>query len=506
MSRIGSTLSLKNRCGQALPKKHEQFIAEDDMKTICKKNSIRSVLQLLWIGALICLCLWVMGLNPIWNGEMAYHRNQYEKMAVSLSHLRPYFEYDVDERLLTMENPYDAEARDKLGVNVHWDHAYYKGRYYMYFGVVPVCMFFLPYLLLTGRSLTTYHATQIYTAFIIIGIFVFFRFLRNRFFPKMNDFILTALGTAVSLASVWYFCEAPALYCTAVSSAVCMMLWSIFFYFYAVFAPVSFNKRIFFGFCGAGCGALCFGCRPPVALANIIAVPLFIVFLKTNRIRKNQVWKVVMMAVPYVIVAALLMTYNYKRFDDPLEFGQSYQMTFYDQHNIGFLTNFTLGNIISGFKAMFFEARGIDSLFPYVRFGGIFAEFPMFLIGIFGLLIPSVRRYLRDNQLWPTALTILLTPFLITFSEVIMSPIILERYHSDLYFLEGILTFLVIGCIYETAKTSHGKLNAAVVILCLITAVTAILLFFVPNDYNYTEFFRDFFDRLQAVMPVLKLR
>ena len=475
------------------------------MKRIPKKSFIHSVIRLLWVSALIFVCLWVMGINPIWNGEIAYHRNQYEKMAKSLSHKRLYLEYDVDEKLLAMENPYDNDARNELGVNVHWDHAYYKGRYYMYFGVVPVCMLFLPYLLLTGQSLTTYHATQIYTAFIIIGIFVFFGFLRNRFFPKMNDFVLTALGTAVSLASVWYITEAPALYCTATSSAVCLMLWSLIFYFWAVFSPAGQKVRIASAICGAVCGALCFGCRPPVALANIIAVPLFIVFLKNEKITKKDLWKIFLIILPYIIIGALLMIYNYKRFDDPFEFGQSYQMTFYDQKDISFLSNFNYAAIISGFKAMFFEARGLDSLFPYVRFGGILAEFPVFLIGILGCLFsPSVREYLKKNQLWPTALVILVAPVLITFSEVIMSPIILERYHTDIYFLDGILLFLVIGCIYMTAEKEQRALNIITAVLCLITAVTAVLLFFVPNDYNFTEYFPEYLEHLQAVMPVFK--
>ena len=45
-------------------------------------------------------------------------------------------------------------ARKEAGVSVHWDHAYYNGHYYMYFGVVPVLLLFLPFRLLTGQALT----------------------------------------------------------------------------------------------------------------------------------------------------------------------------------------------------------------------------------------------------------------------------------------------------------------------------------------------------------------
>ena len=47
---------------------------------------------------------------------------------------------DVDPRLSEMENPYDPQARKELGIYYHWDHAFYNGKYYMYFGIVPVVL------------------------------------------------------------------------------------------------------------------------------------------------------------------------------------------------------------------------------------------------------------------------------------------------------------------------------------------------------------------------------
>ena len=56
----------------------------------------------------------------------------------------------------------------------------------MYFGVVPVWILFLPYLLITGRDLTTYHATQIFAALAIIGVFLLFRQLAKRYFGRIK--------------------------------------------------------------------------------------------------------------------------------------------------------------------------------------------------------------------------------------------------------------------------------------------------------------------------------
>ena len=36
-----------------------------------------------------------------------------------------------------------------------WDRAFYNGKYYCYFGIVPALVFYLPYYLVTGHMLKT---------------------------------------------------------------------------------------------------------------------------------------------------------------------------------------------------------------------------------------------------------------------------------------------------------------------------------------------------------------
>ena len=127
------------------------------------------------IIAIILTCLvsiLPMGLSPEWNGKNMYHRNQYELLAESMIKGRVDIEYDkvYYDKLSQLDNPYDTKLRDEKNVTYKWDHAYYKGKYYVYFGVVPVIITFLPFRFLTGHSLNTFHATQIYVAIFIIGI------------------------------------------------------------------------------------------------------------------------------------------------------------------------------------------------------------------------------------------------------------------------------------------------------------------------------------------------
>lgn len=135
-----------------------------------------------------------------------------------------------DPALLQMENPYDTNLRDSLGVIYHWDHAFYNGQYYMYFGVVPVFLLFLPYLILAGTSLTGYHATQIFVGFFIVGVFSVFYLLAKKFFEKMTMAMYISMAVAFSIMSVWYSVGMPALYCTAVTGGLCMEIWSFYFF------------------------------------------------------------------------------------------------------------------------------------------------------------------------------------------------------------------------------------------------------------------------------------
>lgn len=71
-------------------------------------------------------------------------------------------------------------------------------------------------------------------------------------------------------------------------------------------------------------GTLSFGCTPTAALANLILIPLFIEYLRTelpysrSGTEKAQLaGRICIIALPYVIIRILLMAYNYCRFENP---------------------------------------------------------------------------------------------------------------------------------------------------------------------------------------------
>lgn len=172
-------------------------------KTVETADRKEFLMAILVIVATVLLCTLPMSLSPTWNGEIPGHRNQYEILAESILNGHINLDYgDMDPKLLEMENPYNPEQRKAMGVSYHWDHAFYNGQYYMYFGVVPVFLLFLPFRVITGTSLTTYHATQVFTALFILGIFALFLLLSKKFFSSLSWAAYLSLSAAASAMSV----------------------------------------------------------------------------------------------------------------------------------------------------------------------------------------------------------------------------------------------------------------------------------------------------------------
>jgi len=451
-----------------------------------KMDAVKKVIAFFVAVLTILTCVLPMDDLPLWNGEIPGHRNQYELMAEAILDGRIDFAYGDEAELETLKNPYDPDERKESGVKYHWDHAYYDGHYYMYFGIVPVFLAFLPYRIITGTALTTFRATQFFTAVIIAGIFSLFWLLSKLFFKKMQFGLYLALSVAFSVMSVWYAAAEPALYCTAITAAIALEIWSIFFFVWTVYLEKRENKQILLAGIGALFGALVFGCRPPIALANIVVIPLLFVFLKEHAFTRKLAGKLALAATPYLLVAAGLMIYNYVRFDNPFEFGQAYQLTVADQSNYSLSINRTqLLRIITETAGNFFAFKSITETFPYFQTSSVFFNFPMLSLSIVALLSP-VREYAKKTKIWPFLLGLLISVLVITAADVLWSPYILERYRTDIYFLMGISCFLTLGVWYEESKNKKG-LSVLIYALCMATAVSSFLLYVRTVGVYYPE-------------------
>lgn len=423
----------------------------------------------------VLACVLPMAQFSLWNGEIPGHRNQYELMAENLLEGRLHFAYGDEDSLAKLDNPYDPEERKEAGVYYHWDHAYYNGQYYMYFGIVPVLLLFLPYRVITGQALVTYQATQIFTALAIVGIFVLFALLAKRFFSKLPFGVYLAMSVAMSVISVWYAAAEPALYCTAIMSAIALEVWSIYCFIRGVWWETKQNRQLLWAAGGALLGALAFGCRPPVALANLLVIPMLITFLRQHRFTPALLGKLVLAALPYVVVAVGLMWYNYVRFGDPFEFGQAYQLTVADQSQYGGVTVADLQRVWRWLPYQFVRPGKIAEAFPYLNCGGAFANFPILLLS-FASCEPETMRTLRKERLGGLMIGFAVTVMTITVLDVLWSPYLLERYRMDIYFLMGMACFIAVGMLCRSRDTFRKPICAAMVGLSVLSVLGAALL------------------------------
>lgn len=423
-------------------------------------------------------CVMPMADLPLWNGEIPGHRNQYELMAEAILDGRIDFAYGDEAELEKLQNPYDPKERDEAGVRYHWDHAYYNGHYYMYFGIVPVFLAFLPYRIITGNALTTFHATQLFAALTIAGIFVLFDALRKRFFRELPFSVYLGLSAAFGVMSVWYSAAEPALYCTAITAALALEVWSIYFFVRGVYLEKKENRQILFAGIGALLGALAFGCRPPIALANIVVIPLLWVFLQKRKFTWKLLLKLALAAAPYAVVGVCLMIYNYVRFDNPFEFGQAYQLTVADQSDYRVtLDAEQLLRIVNGTCSNFFQFQNVSGTFPYVQANGVFFNFPVLVLSLAGIVSP-VRAKAKEKKIYPFMMGLFISALVITAADVLWSPYLLERYRMDIYFLMGIGCFIAMGLWHHVSGESQKKGLSIFYGLCAaVTLLQSFLLF-----------------------------
>lgn len=455
------------------------------------------------LTATVLLCILPMSLSPIWNGEQPEHRNQYEVMAESILDSRIDLDYgDMDPRLLAMENPYDPEMRESLGIPYHYDHAFYDGKYYMYFGVVPVFLLFLPFRLITGVSLTTYHATQVFSALFIAGLFSLFFLLARKFFRSMSWALYLSLSTSLSVMSVWYLSKAPALYCTAIAAGICMEIWSLFFFAKAVWNDSSERQNTVCGILGSLFGALSFGCRPTIAFANLLAVPMFFLFLKGKKRDRKLFTQVLFVFLPYVVIGILLMIYNNVRFGNPFEFGQTYQLTKADQIGYGsILSQFGAIKIIDGVLQNFFATAPLKYSFPFLSACSVFFNFPSCAVAFFCLMQKDTLLSIKKSGLAAFFCTLLALPVLITVMQTMMSPYLLERYRSDIYWLMGVLSCLSFGFFLETLNSRAREIAGFFLsLLSFVTIFSSFLLWMIPDDGSYTELFPEVLSIVEKIL------
>ena len=285
----------------------------------------RFVVVLGFTAILLAGAFFFVRINPACRQNLAVHHAQYQELAEALSEGKVSVG-DAEEALLAMKNPYDTIALQAAGIGYRADYAYHNGKYYVYFGIVPVLLLYLPYYLLTGGALQNYVAVFVFFAGFIIAAAGFVYELMKRYF-KDQPFYLWAVGTGMFVGSysMFYLLIRPDLYHVPIVASAMFATGGLWLYLAGLNRP---KKAVGLYAFGSFCMALTAGCRPQFILFAALAVVLFWerVFVKRELFSKKGWRQTAALVVPYVLTAAGLMAYNALRFGSPFDFGASYSI------------------------------------------------------------------------------------------------------------------------------------------------------------------------------------
>ena len=390
--------------------------------------------------------------------------------------------------LLALENPYTPDFRE--GIDYVYDRAFFNGKYYSYFGIAPILVFYYPYYLLTGGIPADGHVMGFFS--IIASVFLPFavvewcKFRNAGIRPWFSavcavgayfasavlliqrgraTFYYVASVSAMAFASAYLFWIIRALGAKKLSRAVMMLLAGISF-------ALGFLSRI----------------NTMLPIAIVTAVFIIIYFVHSIKEKKFPMFvgDMLPLGLPVAVALGFSLYYNYIRFGSILQFGTDYQLTLANAS----LYDGGVNGIIPAVFYYFIQPFAPSNEFPYLTLSyldfsdsgkqmyidsnfGIFA-FPFMLGLIFSpVLIKSKKISARGKIMLLSSLAaLLITAYLnFSFGGVIF------RYTADLTVLAAFVSAAVICeicLIIQRDYDAHVSCIAKKSVFAL-TGVTAVI-------------------------------
>lgn len=323
------------------------------------------------------------------------------------------------------------------------DASYFKGHYYLYFGVTPAALILLPYSWLTGSDLDP----RFIVAFCAVAGFLF-----------SAGILRMAMRDHIGRAGPWFaFAAAVVL---AFSTAVPSLLTRALFYEIAIasgyactmsgafwtYRAVSGHGRTCLQLALASLSfGLAVGCRPDFVLnAPIPIAAAFLIAWRGDAKapgRRSIVQMAAASAVPAGCIGILLAVYNYERFGNPSEFGVSYSVNTF---MTGTQPLFSRAYLWPNIHWYYLTLPALSPYFPYVfpedayfgpaafRWGEmIHGQFPVLVLGTCVLSVALLlRKHLQIGRMG-AYLCLLAWMFLALFSSICAIGFRGDRYMVD---------------------------------------------------------------------------
>lgn len=426
------------------------------------------------------------------------HHEQYKELAEAICDGRFYVDDNPSEELLQAPNPYDTIYLQANGIAYKGDYAYFEGRYYVYFGLIPELTVYLPYYLLTGQSLTNQMASFVFYAIFVVAVFLLLREVIQRWFKNVPFFTyLLAAGMIITCGTYSHLTERADIYNVPILAGTAFTALGLFFWLLGLRREK--NAGLCF-FAGSLCMAMVVGCRPQMFLFSFLAFPLFFhyVFKERKLFSKTSVGNTLCITLPYFLIAGLLMYYNYARFSSPFDFGATYSLTNNDMN----LRGISIERMLHGCFSFLFLPMNMNGIFPFLKsceiessfMGRLVSEF--FFGGIISCHILTwvlfiagfLKKELRSKHLCTFLLTAVCASLLIGLLDANQAGV-LQRYSADLawgiFFSAAILLFTLMERLYSSTAYRYGVYFLTIGFI--LQLAYAFMVVFVPTGGIYIQ-------------------
>ncbi|MDE5558701.1 MAG: hypothetical protein K2J32_13625 [Ruminococcus sp.] len=331
---------------------------------------------------------------------------------------RTYLLEGPNEALNSFDNPYDTQHRDAElswnGFDVYkyaWDHVYFDGKFYSYYGIAPVLLMFMPYHMITGYYFPDSAAVLIFSIVGIIGLSFLFVKLIKKFFSNLPTGIFIMSLIIIQITSgIWYSIGRPNFYEIAMSAGFAFMTWAFYF---LISANIIGQGKI--SFIKTAVSSLLFALAVlsrPTTVLYCICSAIFMVcavpkFRNENKklFNKKSIGYLCCAILPMACLGIVQMYYNYARFGSPFEFGIQYSLTINNFRNTQFhwrLSLIPLWNYLFNPPVFSTSYPFISATFQYMEVGGFFYSDSLAthnVCGLFFLALPMFAYLLTGKAL-----------------------------------------------------------------------------------------------------------
>lgn len=477
---------------------------------LLKNGELKNDITLGFI-ALECIIIAFVGtMNPAFLGmtatdsgiefESLYmkNHNQYDELAQALLKGRTHIDNnDIPQSLKDMKNPYDTTARQYNQIltedEYRWDVAYFNEHYYVYFGIVPALLLYLPFRAIFDSPFPTTLGVIGFGIIFSVGVFLLLGMLCRKYFKKtsVGAYLLTALAF-VNCCGAMFLIKRPDFYAVPIITSMAFIVWGIYFW---LKGRDTDKKQNLYLFIGSLLCALSVGCRPQSVLILLLALPIFggYFFKEKNLKQKSGIVNLISLAIPFIVVASGLMYYNYIRFGSPFDFGSSYNLTTNDVTRRGI----ELGRTGLGLFTYLFQLPNVTSVFPYITdvdmhsnyvgktiaencYGGLIACTPV-LWSLF--MLPYAKTKLKEKGFFGFTVTAIIIGVALVIVDT-QAGGLLQRYFSDFGYIFFMAATFIIFALCETSENekNHKNFHLFLFISTILSIVYTIALVFSKSD------------------------